>query len=48
MTLLEECCQVDVVDEVVIEVVVEESLKLNDEGRHCEDDLINEDIKVEV
>ena len=46
--LLDECRQVDVGDEVVFEVVVEESLKLNDEGRHCEDDLVNEDVKVEV
>ena len=46
--LLDECCQVDVVDEVVIKVVVGESQKLNDEGRHCEDDLVNEHVKVEI
>ena len=37
-----------VVDEVVIEAVVEGSLNLNDEGRHCEDDLVNEHVKVGV
>ena len=46
--MLNECCQVDVEDEVVIEVVVEESLKLNDEGKHVEDDPVNEDVKLDV
>ena len=32
----------------MIEVVVEESLNLSDEGRRCKDDLVNEDVKVEV
>ena len=32
----------------MIKVVVEESLNLSDEGKHCEDDLVNEDVKVEV
>ena len=36
------------IDEVVIEVVVRESLNLSDEGRHCEDDLVSEDVKVEA
>ena len=32
----------------MIEVVVEGFMGLSDEGRHCEDDLVNEDVKVEV
>ena len=46
--MLDECCQVDVVDEVVIEVVVEGSQNLSDDGRYCEGDLVNEDVKVDV
>ena len=46
--MLDECYQVDVIDEVVTEVVLEGSLNLSDEGEHCVDDLVNEDCKVDV
>ena len=43
-----ECCQVNVIDEMMIEIVAVGSLNLSDEGRHCEDEFVNENVKLKI
>ena len=46
--MLDECGQVAVTNKVMIKVVAGKVLKLNDEGKHCKDDLVNGDVEVHV
>ena len=40
--MLDECCQLAVINKVMIKVIVDE------EGKHCKDDLVNGDVEVDV